>query len=310
MKDLRVFITGAAGFLGSHLGNELKALGAEPYGIALRAESYGIDSYLHASKNPLKFACERGDVRQKELLLMRAKDADVIVHLAAAINVDWSLVVPDLTFDINVGGTLNVLETARLLDKKVVFASSSEVYGASQTENGIDENHSLDGHSPYAASKIAGDRMCKAWRDSYGLDINIVRCFNTFGPWQGNDGYGAVVAKFTRQALAHKPMTVFGTGEQTRDFLYIDDAVQAYLLALTTTWDRPVNFGSGNTVSVLSIAKTISSELGGVFQFGPARPGEVTVLRANIDRARSLGWSPKVEFVDGLRRYIAWAKGQ
>lgn len=300
---MRVLITGAAGFVGAHLGNALAAEGADVQGM---------DSYMHPSRQPLRFPCEWGDVRDPEILAIRARDVDTIVHLAAVIHVDWSRVAPNLAFDVNVRGTVNVLETARRLDKDVVFASSSEVYGTAQRN--MDEGHPLDGQSPYAASKIAGDRACKAWKDTYGMNINIVRTFNTYGPWQASDGYGGVIAKFTRWALAGRPMEIYGGGTQLRDYLWIDDAVAAYRLALAHKFHRPVNFGTGDTVSIVDIAAEIARYLDLArppfwIHVAP-RPGEVEALRCDATLARTLGWAPTVSFREGLHRYIDWARRQ
>ena len=302
LQDRNILITGAAGFIGSWLGNRLKSLGNHVTGI---------DSYIHASNNPLSFYCERGDIRWEDLLMMRAKDVDVIVHLAAMVNVDFSAKMPDYVFDVNLDGTLGLLEVARKLDKPVIFASSSEVYGTAQ-ERMMNERHQLDGQSPYAASKIAADRACKAWRDAYGMEINVLRCFNVFGPWQANDGYGGVIARFTKCALDGRPMPIFGDGSQRRDYTWIDDAVDAYILALTTKLDGPLNIGTGTTVSILEVAQDIHNIVGGnpksVWEYVAPRPGEVDVLRCDASKARELGWEPKVAFADGLQRYVDWAK--
>ena len=306
LNGLSIFITGAAGFIGSHLGNRL---------IEMGNAVYGLDSYFHATKNPLKFECERGDVRWPDLLLMRARNADAIIHLAAAINVDFSAADPESVYDVNLGGTLNILEAARKLDKKVVFASSSEIYGTAQ-ERVMDEAHPLDGQSPYAASKIAADRACKAWQDAYGLKVNTVRLFNTFGPWQADDGYGGVIAKFSKQCLAGKPMTVYGQGDQRRDYLWIDDAVNAYLLALERDFNGPVNFGTGTTVSIRELASSIAVNVYGgkiadvksLWEFGPERRGEVDCLRCDASKAKEMGWEPTVGFQDGLKRYMEFMR--
>lgn len=305
MRGRRIFITGAAGFIGAHLGNALVADGAIVSAM---------DSYMHPSKQPLKFPCPQGDVRNlNQLIALRDVNADTIVHLAAAIHVDHSRAEPKLAFDINVNGTINVLEMARRFDKDVVFASSSEIYGTYQSD--MHEEHPLDGQSPYAASKIAGDRACKAWKDTYGMNINIVRLFNTYGPWQASDGYGGVIAKFTRWALAGEPMEIYGDGTQCRDYLWIDDAVAAYKLALTKRFPGPVNFGTGETVRIIDLAYEIAWYLNltktPFWVHAPPRPGEVLELRCDWTLAKTLGWAPTVPFWEaGLHRYIDWVRQQ
>jgi len=310
LQDRTILITGAAGFIGSWLGNHLKSLGNHVVGI---------DSYIHASSNPLNFHCEKADIRWEDLLMMRAKDVDIIVHLAAMVNVDFSAKMPTYVFDVNLDGTIGVLEVARRLDKPVVFASSSEIYGTAQ-ERAMNERHQLDGQSPYAASKIAADRACKAWQDAYGMDIRVLRCFNTFGPWQADDGYGGVIAKFTKQALAGKPMTIYGSGEQRRDYLWVEDTVDAYVLALSTRqWPGPTNFGTGTTVSIIELAQNVAIATGFAnFGKGPKswyehvspRTGEVDCLRCDASKAREMGWQPKMTFQQGLKEYVTWAKNQ
>lgn len=306
-----VLITGAAGFIGSHLGNRLVGLGASVTGV---------DSFFHPSEAPREFKVETGDVRFADLVAMRARNADVVIHLAAAINVDFSHTMPEAAFDINVDGTMNVLEACRKLDREMVFASSSEIYGTYNPIDchgmcdhpGMDENHPLDGQSPYAASKIAGDRMCKAWADTYGMRISVVRLFNTYGPGQADDGYGGVIAKFTRQALTGKALTIYGDGNQRRDYLWVEDAVDAFILATRKRFDGPVNFGTGTTVSIGELADMVGEEVGRPwgFTFEPPRPGEINCLRAGAFRARDLGWEPKTTFQNGLREYVKWAKNQ
>ena len=306
-----VLITGAAGFIGSHLGNRLASLGA-----AVR----GMDNGFHPSGAPTSFPVESGDVRFPEFLAMRVRNADAVVHLAAAINVDFSHVLPEAAFEINMEGTINVLEACRRLDKELVFASTSEIYGTVQDTRCVDgtwhgdraigEDHPLDGQSPYAASKIAADRACKAWADTYGMRVNVVRLFNTYGPWQASDGYGGVIAKFTEQALGGRALTIYGSGDQRRDYLWVDDACAAFELALRKRFDGPVNFGTGTTVSIRDLVPMVG-ELAGVpykWTFERPRAGEVDCLRADASKARELGWAPTTVFADGLKRYVAWAK--
>ena len=144
------------------------------------------------------------------------------------------------------------------------------------------------------------------------MEINVLGCFNVLGPWQANDGYGGVIARFTKCALDGRPMPIFGDGSQRRDYTWIDDAVDAYLLALSTKFDGPLNVGTGTTVSILEVAQDIHKIVGrtpkSVWEFQEPRRGEVDCLRADASKARELGWEPKVAFADGLQRYVDWAK--
>ena len=171
-SNQHILITGAAGFIGAHLGNRLVTLGNKVRGI---------DNFYHSSGQKLDFRCETGDVRDEAHLSFVAKDSDMVVHLAAVISIDNSIEFPENCLDINTTGTMRVLEIARRFDMKVVFASSSEVYGPTQGTS-MSETHPLDAQSPYAATKVFGDRLCNAYKETHGMSINTVRLFNTFGP--------------------------------------------------------------------------------------------------------------------------------
>ena len=223
---MKVFITGGAGFIGSHLHKKLESDGHEVKSI---------DNFMHPSKAPHKSVY--GDIRYYQDIEPYVKWADIVYHLAAQIHVDKSIKNPQETIDININGTLNILEACRVYNKKLVFASTSKAYGTSQCEY-MTEDHPLDCQSPYGASKVAGDRLCKSYIDTYEMDITILRNFNTFGEYQNDGSYGGVIAIFTRQALNGDDITIFGDGSQERDYMYIDDAVQAYMIASQTSSDR------------------------------------------------------------------------
>lgn len=306
---MKVLITGSAGFLGSHLYSKLKGEGHEVVGI---------DNFSHASKNPIAIRSiddpiggpiQCRDIRKDFAIWPLVKWADIVYHLAAQIHVDKSIENPQETVDINVNGTLNILEACRKYGKKLIFASSSEVYGTSQCEY-MSETHPLDAQSPYAASKVAGDRLCKAYIDTYGMDIAILRNFNTFGPYQNDGGegksYGAVIGIFTKAALRGEPIRIFGDGEQRRDYIYVTDALKGYEIASRHT--GVLNIGSGQTVSVNEIAEKIiklTDSKSEIIHVDP-RPGEVQRLCADITRAKSLGFLPETNFDTHLKSYISW----
>ncbi len=306
---MKILITGAAGFIGGHLYSKLKS---EGHDVA------GIDDYSHPSKNPIprtSYDLPLNGIRRKDIrddcIWGDVKWADVVYHLAAQIHVDKSISHPQETVDVNVNGTLNILEACRKYRKKLVFASTSEVYGTSQTDY-MAETHPLDAQSPYAASKVAGDRLCKAYIDTYGLDICILRNFNTFGPYQNDGGegssYGAVIGIFTRAALRNEPIRIFGDGEQRRDYMYITDAIKGYEIA--SRYTGVLNIGSGQTVSINELAKKIIAITGSsseIVHVDP-RPGEVNRLCAGIDLARTLGFTPETDFDKHLKDYIDWYK--
>ena len=310
---MKMLITGGAGFIGSHLCEKYVN---EDHGVLC------LDNFMSGNLTNIKhlldyrnFKLIRGDIRDRELLEKIMQEVEVIFHLAAQIHVDRSYIEPNPTYDINVMGTQNVLETARLHDaKKIICASTSEVYGSAQYAP-IDENHPLNAPHPYGASKIAVDRMCFAYNQTYGMNISIMRLFNVFGPRQRDVGYGGVISIFTRRVLSNIPPIIYGDGKQTRDYTYIKDAVKAYDLVLKRDepLDGPINFGSGKEITIADLANTIIDMCGKKGDIKPvnvaARPGEVNRLIANASKAKSLlGWKPEYSFRDGLKEFIDWYK--
>jgi len=294
----RVLITGGAGFIGWHLEQFYK--GKDDY------EVKSIDNFFHPCSAPSE--ASYADIRYYDEIEPYVEWADIVFHLAAQIHVDRSIEFPQETVDINVNGTLNILEACKKFKKKLVFASSSEVYGTSQVDF-MPETHQLDGQSPYAASKTAGDRLCKAYADTFGLDVVILRNFNTFGEWQNDSSYGSVIAKFTKAALEGSPLYIFGDGQQERDYMHVNNAVLAYdfcsrELGAGTT----LNVGSGKTVRILDLASTIkrlTKTKSPIIHVEP-RPGEVQRLCADMTKAKDLGFDPSFNFENDLYNYIIW----
>ena len=309
---MRILITGGAGFIGSYLcekytkeGNTVLCLDNFLSGNLLNVR------HLLIHQN---FKLIKGDILDFNLLERISREVDVIIHLAAQIHVDRSYVEPRLTFEINVMGTQNVLEVARIFDvKQVVHASTSEVYGSAQYVP-IDEAHPLDAPHPYGASKIAADRMCHAYVVTYGMNVSIPRFFNIFGPRQRDIGYGGVVSIFTRRVLNGMPPVIYGDGRQTRDYTYIDDAVRAFDLILNNGARLdPTNIGTGKEVSVIDLANLIIELCGKKTTIKPIhvepRIGEVKKLIADATKAREiLKWKPKYVLKEGLKTFIQWYK--
>ena len=223
---MKILITGGAGFLGSHLCEKYVNDGHVVYALdnLMNGNLNNIRILLH--KKNFKFIHD--DIRRDEVYQKLPTDLDAIIHLAAQIHVDRSIVNPAETFKINVEGTLKILEFARMNDvKKVLHASTSEVYGTAKYTP-MDENHPLLASHPYGVSKIAADRLCYTYNETYDLGVDIVRCFNLFGPRQKDTGYGGVIAIFINRVLQNKPPIIYGDGRQTRDYMYVTDAVDAY----------------------------------------------------------------------------------
>jgi len=289
-------ITGSAGFIGSHLYKYLKD---EEYKVV------GIDNFSHPCNQavPVKHC----DVRYYKDILPYFSQCDIVFHLAAQISVDKSIYNPEETIATNIIGTQNILEAARKFKTKVVFASTSEIYGSSLTGL-MNEAHPLNPQSPYGASKLAADRMCYAYYKTYGLDVVIVRNFNTFGEYQADDSYGGVIAKFTKAALKGGPLNIYGDGRQQRDYMHISDALQAYDKAMTLPAGSVVNFGSGSTIDINALARSIIEITGSKSKIIHVEPrkGEVQRLCADITLAKQYGFKPQTDFNKNLEDYIKW----
>lgn len=311
---MKILITGAAGFLGSYLSEKYVNEGHVVYGIdnLLNGNLNNVRTLLH--RKNFKFVPD--DVRNKDLYPKLPTDLDAIFHLAAQIHVDRSIVNPKETFDINVTGTMNILEYARMNDvNKILFASTSEIYGSAKYVP-MNEEHPLAAQHPYGVSKIAADRLCYTYNETYDLGIDIIRCFNFFGPRQKDSGYGGVIAIFINRVLQNKPPIVYGDGNQTRDYMYVDDAVNAYDKVLRSR-DNPgkygINFGTGTEKSVNEIAELVLKFSGNEKNLNPihvdARPTEVQRLFADISKAKnSLNFVPNIQFEQGISLLMDWYK--
>jgi len=309
---MRMLITGGAGFIGSYLCEKY----TEEEHIVLCLDNFLSGNLLNIRHllGYRNFKLIKGDIRDFDLLERIVRDVDVVFHLAAQIHVDRSYVEPRLTYEINVMGTQNVLEVARIYDvKKVIHSSTSEVYGSAQYVP-IDEKHPLDAPHPYGASKIAADRMCNAYIQTYGMDISIPRFFNIFGPRQRDIGYGGVISIFTRRVLNNMPPVIYGDGLQTRDYTYVEDAARAFDLILNHTSKlEPINIGTGKEVSIIDLANLIIELCGKKGKIKPVhvapRIGEVKKLIADARKAKKiLRWEPRYGLKEGLKAFIQWYK--
>jgi UDP-glucose 4-epimerase len=309
---MRILITGGAGFIGSYLCEKYTKEGH----TVLCLDNFLSGNLLNVRHLLIhrNFKLIEGDILDFNLLERISRDVDAIFHLAAQIHVDRSYVEPRLTYEINVMGTQNILEVARIYDvKKVIHTSTSEVYGSAQYVP-IDEKHPLDAPHPYGASKIAADRMCHAYVTTYGMNISIPRFFNIFGPRQRDIGYGGVISIFARRVLNDMPPIIYGDGKQTRDYTYVEDSVRAFDLILNhNSRIDPINIGTGKEVSIIGLANLIIGLCGKKGKIKPVhvepRIGEVKKLIADRTRAKEvLGWEPKYNLKDGLNNFIQWYK--
>jgi len=307
----KILVTGGAGFQGSHLTERLLELGHAV--TILNTVSDKINPNIERLKDKARIVF--GSITDRTLVDKTVRDHDVVIHLAANVNVDQSLKDPFSFIECNVVGTHNVIEAVRQNGIRMIHASTCEVYGDGQKLRPgelLDETAELSPNSPYAASKAAADRWCVAYHKSFGTDVTIVRPFNIFGERQKSGMFGALIAILVRRALSGQKLLVFGDGSATRDYLHVSDLVDAYTLVL----DHPelsgqaINFASGVNTSVKEIAQYVAKKLDAEIEYGPARPGEVKRFPADISKAKSLGFQPKIDIWEGIDRYIEWAKQQ
>jgi len=304
---MRALVTGGAGFIGSHLVERLLGKG---YGVRV------YDNFSSGKRDNLASFAGRveiieADVRDAPQLDFYAAGCDVIFHEAAIVSVPYSIEHPQETHDVNVQGTLNVLQAARRQNvKRVVFASSAAVYGQ---EPALPKHEAmrLEPVSPYGVEKAASEHYLAAWNELFGIETVALRYFNVFGPRQDpSSAYSGVISIFTARALAGKKPTIYGDGTQSRDFVYVANVVDANLLAAETPGigGRVFNVGAGTRTTLndlcAAIGKITAREFAPIHE--AARAGDIVHSLADISRARSeLGYEPKVGVEDGLRNLIA-----
>jgi len=300
---LRVLITGGAGFLGSALANRLVGEGRRVW--VLDDLSAGDPASLHKD-----VSFTRGDVRDVPRLWTLLKGMDCVYHLAARVSVPESILYPVEYNDVNVGGTVSLMTAARDAGiKRVVFTSSGTIYGE-QEEQPIKETARPNLLNPYAVTKIAAEYHLSAMGALYGIETVMVRIFNAYGPGQAAPpSHAPVIPQFVRQALTGGSVIIFGNGEQTRDFVYVDDVVQALIAAATAQAQGLIlNIGAGREVSVKGLVGRLEEILGRRVPLlhSTAQDGGVSCMRADISLAqRVLGFTPRVTIEEGLERMVA-----
>lgn len=301
---MKILITGGAGFQGSHLAENLTNQGHEVAILnTLTPQALQNKKYLESKAEIIWGSITDAEITEKAI---RGKDA--VFHLGARVNVDESILHPWETIETNVRGTYNVLEAVRKNKIRMVHTSTCEVYGTPEKVP-IAENAELRPMSPYAASKAAADRLCFAYAQTYKIPVTIARFFNIFGERQKESNFGAVIPIFVGKAMRGETITVFGSGTQTRDYVYISDVIRAYELLLEhpELSGEVINFGTGVGTAIKDIAQYIAKKLNGRVEHGDPRPGEASDMIADNSKAkRLLGWEPQVSFYEGLDRYIAW----
>jgi len=309
-----IIVTGASGFIGSHLVDSLLMKGHKVIGIDNMRT--GRKENLSEAMKSDKFRLLEADVRDTNLEEMIAENIDTIFHLAAISSVKESVENPIFVNDVNVNGTVNVLETARKLNaKRFVFSSSAAVYGNPE-DMPIRETCSFTALNPYAASKIAGEMYINSYSKSYGLDATILRYFNVYGPRQAYSEYSGVISIFVNQALVGDSIKIEGNGEQTRSFIHVTDVVRATRLAgeLKSAIGATINVSGPNLVSILQLAWILKESIDGcqseIVHVEP-RIGDIKDSIGNIEKAQKLlGFSPEVPLERGLKATAEWYRSQ
>ncbi|HEX6207715.1 MAG TPA: SDR family oxidoreductase [Actinomycetota bacterium] len=304
-----VLVTGGTGFIGSNLVRCLLGAGASVR--VLDDLSTGRQENLDGLNGGLDIVV--GDVRDGELLASVVRGTEVVYHLAALPSVARSIADPVATHDVNATGTLKVLLSARDAGaRRVVYASSSSVYGDTPTLP-KHEGMPVAPLSPYAASKLAGEAYCRSFTRSFSLETVALRFFNVFGPRQDPASqYAAVIPRFVNQVLQGESPTVFGDGEQSRDFTYIGNVVQACVLAAEAAAEasgRAMNVGFGRRTTLLELIQILGRIVGREIEpaFAPPRPGDVRDSLADISMAeRLIGYRPLMDLRGGLTETVEW----
>lgn len=314
-KNKRILVSGADGFMGSHLTERLLSEGARVSAYVRGNSTIGTTQFALKNIKHLEGRLENiltGNISSpdsKELVIKNRPE--IIFHLAADAYVPNSFDHPIEVMETNVIGTLNMLHAVKECRgiKRIVCTSSSEIYGMT-LGGSINEEHPLYPSSPYAASKVAADRYCYSYWNTYRLPVAIIRPFNTYGPRHTYD----VIPKFIELALENKPLTVHGRGKQSRDFTYVDDMIDAFMImgSHKNAIGKAVNFGTGEAITINYIAKKIKEISGSLSEIVHTRErkAQVPKLLCNYSLAKELfGWKPKVFIDEGLRRNIAWVRG-
>lgn len=290
----KVIVTGGAGFIGSHIVDALVDRG---YDVHVIDTLYvGKKEYVHK-----KATLHIVDVRDREALTPLFEGARYVFHEAGLPGVQMSIDLPLETNEVNVIGLLNVLEASRIHGvKRVIFAASSSAYG-NQEIMPLTENLPVTPVSPYGVQKYVGEVYCKIWSRVYGIETVSLRYFNVYGPRQSSVGaYASVIARFIDMRAKGEPLTITGDGNQTRDFVHIDDVVRANLVAMTHTAvgsGDVINIGNTTSVSVNHIAELIGGEIVHIEPRLEARDSQ-----ASIEKAKTiLGWEPEVSIEEGIR---------
>ena len=297
---MKVLISGGAGFIGSHLAELMLEKGFEVTVID-NFSTGRIENIKFLLKNSNLKVVEKDISKDFKEIVPYFKSTEWVFHLAALADIVPSVEKPLHYHNVNVTGTINMLEASKEANvKKFIYSASSSCYGIPQSFP-TDENAKIDPRYPYALTKYIGECYVLHWNKVYNLPCISLRLFNVYGPRSRTSGtYGAVFGVFLAQKLANKPFTIVGDGTQTRDFVFVKDVVEAFYLAAASDIEGEVfNVGSGNTYSINRLVQLLG---GDKVVYIPKRPGEPDCTQADITKIKKLlGWSPKVSFEEGVK---------
>lgn len=312
-NSMKILVTGAAGFIGSHLCERLLTDGAEVVGLDSFDEFYSPAikrSNIAECLEHKSFSLIEGDIRDVECVagVLSRNNINTIVHLAARAGVRPSIEQPLLYQDVNINGTMVLLEAAKEYGiRKFVFASSSSVYGNNKKVPFAETDNVDYPISPYAATKKAGELICHTYHHLYDMDIMCLRFFTVYGPRQRPD---LAIHKFARLIEADEPIPVFGDGSMRRDFTYIDDIIQGVMGAIEHCEGYEIyNLGESRPVRLDELIGEVEKALGkkAIINRQPVQPGDVIQTYADVAKAKAkLGYNPQTDIAEGLRVFVEW----
>lgn len=305
---MKALVTGGAGFIGSNLVKLLLS-----HNIEVRIID-NLSSGYYDNIDGLDVDFIEGDILDRELVISCCKDVDIVFHLAASVGRQRSIDYPQLDSEINLIGTVNILEGMRKNGvKRIVYSSSAAIFGELLTPE-IDEQHPQNADSPYGVSKLAAEKMILSYAEIYGIRAICLRYFNIYGINQRYDLYGNVIPIFAHRLFSGKPICIYGDGLQTRDFVNVYDIARANYMAAISDIDTDVfNMGSGMSITIIDLAH-IMMEITGIdngIEFLPERKADVKHCKANTDKVLNrLDFKTQVDLKRGLEDYLSWYKTQ
>jgi len=307
MKNKKVLVTGGAGFIGSNLVKKLISDKNEV--VVIDDLSSGFISNI-SNIDGVKYI--NGDIRNRKQVNDAIKGVEVVFHLAASVGNKRSIDFPLIDSQINVLGTLNILEECvKEGVRKIVTSSSAGIFGELKTIP-IKEDHPIEPDSPYGCSKLCEEKLCLSYSKLYDLEAVCLRYFNVFGPNQRFDAYGNVIPIFVYKMLHNEPIIVYGDGNQTRDFVHVNDVVQANINSANSIGvSEAFNIASGNRISINDLIKLITKNYKKEvkIEYANKRPGDVMHSLADISFARNeINYNPSVDLEKGINDYVNWAK--